>query len=256
MELILGVNDICEEICKHISIIEQYRFTSINKLIFESKVRNNLTKRYEKVSTLNHWIQTGKIAGESNNVKLLQLCLLKEKEYPDTVLECAFTGAVNYESTDIILYMKEIDIFNYKSAIELGFLWSARQGKEDMVKVFMDLGASKLQDAVYSAMMGNHIGIIDFITKKATENKNPVNWNELLKSAVGDGIVDMAKLCIERGADDVNSALEKALTIERENIIELLVNSGASARTVLGRIDSKRKYPTAEFIKNKLTKYI
>ena len=102
---------------------------------------------------------------------------------------------------------------------------AARVGNVDMVNYMRELGANNDFTILFGAIEANSRALIDDVLQR-NPNMHINVLNEALEAAAAEGNEELIRLFIDFGADDVNTALERAAmsdAVNNVNTVRILV---------------------------------
>ena len=135
--------------------------------------------------------------------------------------------------------------------VELGLIIACGDGHPDLVKLFIEKGASNWNYGLHAACAGGHPDLAKFMIEKGANDwngglyhacrdeqlglvkfmieKGATNWDRGLSGACRGGHLELVKLFIEKGAADWNGGLDHACWGGHLELIKFMIEKGASS---------------------------
>lgn len=169
-------------------------------------------------------------AARHGQIDVVQIILNVPVENARNLFEDALYGAAGRDR-DMFNYIRDqiFQAFNIQALpvniLNIAVNEAARVGNVDMVNYLRELGANDDAAILLGAVEANSRALVDDVLQR---NPNmPIDiLNEALDAAAAEGSEELIRLFIDSGADDVNTALERASmsdAINNVNIVRMLI---------------------------------
>jgi len=135
--------------------------------------------------------------------------------------------------------------------LERLFADAARLGRADLVRLAAEQGANEADIALYSAAGEGHLPIVEWVWDYATRLEAPVveesvlqeTLNQILLDASEGGHSDVLEWAVNKGADDFNYAVWKAVRNGHPELLPRLLELGADDYDHVMQAASSQNYP-------------
>ena len=177
------------------------------------------------------------LACRRNHIEVVKLLFLSRFKFDiDNLNNSMYAACIsgNREIIDIIIQRGENEklntiLPNKGRAWDSGLRGACCKGSVEIVKLMIDMGATRFESGLYIASEYNNMQIIELILDKIKEHNNTLSYfNAILMGACQGGHPDLIEYAISKGADKMNHGLSEACHNGNINIIELLIKNGAN----------------------------
>ncbi len=183
-----------------------------------------------------------KILSELDDRDLLNYCkthkygseLCNNEDFWRNRVQIKFPGAVKIKSSNGTwknFYLKMVYYSDRYRNNDDAMFEAVRKNDMDMIQFFVMRGASDWFNGMKSAVKQGNRKLVDFFIEKAEsegEEWDRKEWNTGLFWSSQGGHLDLMKLFIEKGADQLNSVLYAAAVGGHRNAIDYLISQGAN----------------------------